>query len=77
MNNLFGILIKDLREAAGLTQVDFAKKLNMSQSSLSKIENGRLNPPVEIFIVCARMSTSVSGPILQRFTSVIWGAYDK
>jgi transcriptional regulator with XRE-family HTH domain len=32
------------RKALGMTQVEFAKKLGMTQSKLSKVEHGQLEP---------------------------------
>lgn len=36
-----GILLKGLRYREGLSQIEFAKKLNISQTNLSAMENGR------------------------------------
>ena len=36
-----GALLKGLRYREGLSQIDFSKKLNISQTNLSAIENGR------------------------------------
>lgn len=36
-----GVLLKGLRYREGLSQIDFAKKLNVSQANLSAMENGR------------------------------------
>lgn len=38
---LIGRLIKELRKKNNMTMVDFAKKIKISQPSLSKIESGR------------------------------------
>ncbi|MFD2215316.1 helix-turn-helix domain-containing protein [Metabacillus endolithicus] len=38
---LIGKLIKELRKGNNMTMVDFAKKIKISQPSLSKIESGR------------------------------------
>ncbi|MCW8399483.1 helix-turn-helix transcriptional regulator [Legionella sp. PATHC038] len=35
------VLLKGLRYREGLSQIDFAKKLNVSQTNLSAMENGR------------------------------------
>lgn len=37
--------LRELRENAGLRQVDVAKKLNVDQGAVSKWENG-VNPPL-------------------------------
>jgi len=53
-NNIFiavGKRIKQVREALGLTQVDFVKPLNRKAPFLSQIENGtKKNPGVGIFL---------------------------
>lgn len=36
-----GVLLKGLRYREGLSQIEFAKKLNVSQTNLSAMENGR------------------------------------
>ncbi|HAT8623629.1 TPA: helix-turn-helix domain-containing protein [Legionella pneumophila] len=36
-----GVLLKGLRYREGLSQINFAKKLNVSQTNLSAMENGR------------------------------------
>ena len=36
--------IKRIRENAGMSQYDLAKKLNVSQAAVSQFENGK-NPP--------------------------------
>ncbi|MEQ2527728.1 helix-turn-helix transcriptional regulator [Bacillaceae bacterium CLA-AA-H227] len=38
---IIGRLIKELRKKNNMTMVDFAKKIKLSQPSLSKIESGR------------------------------------
>ncbi len=59
INNLFnmktpkntekiGIIIKQMREDAGLTQGDFAKKLKTSQSAVARMEKGDQNFTAEI-----------------------------
>ncbi len=36
-----GVLLKGLRYREGLSQIEFAKQLNISQTNLSAMENGR------------------------------------
>lgn len=36
-----GVLLRGLRYREGLSQIEFAKKLNISQTNLSAMENGR------------------------------------
>jgi transcriptional regulator with XRE-family HTH domain len=41
------LLIRDARRAAGLTQVELAARLGVSQSAISKLEREGSNPTVE------------------------------
>ncbi|TXF78833.1 multiprotein-bridging factor 1 family protein [Chryseobacterium sp.] len=47
-----GYIIKKMREDKNLSQEELAHELNISQSKLSKIENGRLKPSL-LFLVTA------------------------
>lgn len=38
--NYFGIRVKQARKIAGLTQAELAEKLNMDETTISRIENG-------------------------------------
>lgn len=40
--------IAELRERAGIRQVDFAKKLNVAQSTVSGWENGKSEPSIDM-----------------------------
>ncbi|MBM6978382.1 MAG: helix-turn-helix transcriptional regulator [Actinomyces succiniciruminis] len=42
----FGERVRDLRLAAGLTQEQLAERWNSSAVTVSRIENGRMNPGV-------------------------------
>jgi transcriptional regulator with XRE-family HTH domain len=42
-----GGLLREMRESRGLEQFDLARELDMSQSKISRIENGRLTPTVD------------------------------
>ncbi len=48
VNQKIGRLICEIRKEQGLTQVDFAKKLNTSQSAVNRIEHGRQNLSLEM-----------------------------
>jgi len=48
MANNIGERIKLIRKNKGLSQKDFAKKLNLTQGFLSNIEKGRHNPTAEV-----------------------------
>lgn len=43
----FGARVKHAREAAGLTQLELAKRLGLTRSSVANIEAGRQKPTVE------------------------------
>lgn len=47
----FGMILKTLRRAAGLTQTELAKRLNISRSSVSNYENGEREPSIDILKV--------------------------
>jgi len=54
-------MLRDLRQTAGLTQSQLAKKLGRSQSFISKYETGELRLDLlEIRSVCESMGTSLS-----------------
>src|SRR5437868_15356471 len=42
-NEHIGLLISQIRQERGLTQAEFARKLNTSQSAVNRIEHGRQN----------------------------------
>lgn len=67
-------LMIDLRSHLNLTQTDFAKRLKVSQSHLSKIESGTLPPPLNVFLVTARMTRNPGVPtdLFDRFSRAIW-----
>jgi Zn-dependent peptidase ImmA (M78 family)/DNA-binding XRE family transcriptional regulator len=44
---IFGERIKQARELRGLTQIQLAEKLDVSQSFVAQVEGGRSNPPEE------------------------------
>ncbi len=44
----YGRKIKEAREKTGLTQAEFAKRINEKQSLLRKIENGEIIPSEEV-----------------------------
>lgn len=43
-----GYLVKHMREKAGMNQSQLAKKIGISQSHLSEIENGTKNPSIKV-----------------------------
>ncbi len=60
-------LLKQAREDAGLTQVQLAKKLNQSQSFLSKIERGdRRLDIVQLRTICRILGLTLAD-FVERF----------
>ncbi|MCR1834265.1 helix-turn-helix domain-containing protein [Oceanobacillus caeni] len=47
-NNRIGIRLKTLRKAKNLTTQDLANKVNISQSYISRFENGRAIPDIDM-----------------------------
>ena len=47
---MFGDQIKELRQAAGLSQVQLAAKLNVSKQSVSNWENNNIMPSIDMLI---------------------------
>jgi transcriptional regulator with XRE-family HTH domain len=48
-----GECVRDLREEAGLSQVEFSEHCGFYQTYLSRIENGRANPTLNAMEVIA------------------------
>ena len=44
----WGALVSQTRKRWGLKQIDLARRVGLDQPRLSKIENGRLDPPIEM-----------------------------
>ncbi len=44
-NNLFGTFLKDMRNEKGISLRELAKRVNISHSYLSNLENGKKPPP--------------------------------
>lgn len=58
----FGEQIKNIRKLHKLTQIQFAKILNISQGNLSEIESGKLDPSLEIVIkLCKDFNLDFNG----------------
>lgn len=49
-----GQVIRDLRIASGLSQVEFAERSGLYQTYLSRVENGRANPTLNAMQVIAQ-----------------------
>lgn len=60
--NCLGIVIRELRNEAGMIQVEFAEKCGFYQTYLSRIENGKSNPTINAIDVIAKsLGISVFG----------------
>ena len=42
------LMVKELRKSKKLSQVDLAKKMGKSQSTIGRIENGSVNPTISM-----------------------------
>lgn len=62
MDNLIaGKLIKEYRKEKNIKLIDFAKKINMAQSSLSRIENGTQELSISVLTnICNGLNISLS-----------------
>ncbi len=55
-----GIVIRNAREAAGVTQTGLATRMGIAQSAVSRIEAGRGNVTVEML---TRIATALGAPL--------------
>ncbi|WP_310644761.1 helix-turn-helix transcriptional regulator [Limnohabitans sp.] len=53
LQKIFGQCVRALRQAQGLTQVEFSEKCGFYQTYLSRIENGQANPTLNAMEVIA------------------------
>lgn len=51
---LIGDVLKGVRKCSGLTQSEFAKEINVSQSYISKLEKNEISPNVELLDLYAK-----------------------
>ncbi|MBT2217964.1 helix-turn-helix domain-containing protein [Virgibacillus dakarensis] len=65
-NNRIGNKLKALRKAKNLTTEELAKKVNISQSYISRFENGRAIPDVDML---ERILTSLGTDLSSFFSS--------
>lgn len=49
----FGVLVREGRRCRGLDQIDLAEAVGISQSTMSKIENGDVRPALHIAVALA------------------------
>ncbi len=59
-------VLKDVRKSSGLTQVQLAKRLQMEQSNLSKIERGETYLDTLLFIEYCRACGAVPAEVLAK-----------
>ncbi|MFC2035271.1 helix-turn-helix transcriptional regulator [Chloroflexota bacterium] len=60
--------IKELREQAGLTQVELARKACMASTNLSAIENGRMAPWPKVLRALARALKTTQEELFSKET---------
>jgi XRE family transcriptional regulator, master regulator for biofilm formation len=53
--DLVGKKIREMREKKGLSQRGLAKALNMNHAYLSRIENGKVDPSIELLVKIAEI----------------------
>lgn len=51
----FGIRLRQLREAYGITQEELGEKLNLTKANISKYESGRLEPNLDTLSFLAHL----------------------
>ena len=59
-------VLKDVRKAAGLTQIELAERLHMEQSNLSKIERGERYIDTLLFIDYCRACGAVPAEVIAK-----------
>lgn len=64
-------VLKDVRKAAGLTQVQLAERLHMEQSNLSKIERGERYLDTLLFIDYCRACGAVPAEVIAKVDDLV------
>lgn len=59
-------VLKDVRKAAGLTQIELAERLHIEQSNLSKIERGERYLDTLLFIDFCKACGAVPAEVIAR-----------
>lgn len=59
-------VLRDVRKAAGLTQIELAARLHMEQSNLSKIERGERYLDTLLFIDYCRACGAVPAEVIAK-----------
>lgn len=61
LRKLFGLNVKKLRQAAGLSQEAFADRCGFARSYMSRIERGSANPSLDaVEVLATALNVSVS-----------------
>jgi transcriptional regulator with XRE-family HTH domain len=68
----FGRLFRDVRKALELSQVTLARKLQISQGALSKIEANKLEPRAATYIKLQFLATAHSDQAFDHFNKFYW-----
>ncbi|AYN00858.1 helix-turn-helix domain-containing protein [Chryseobacterium sp. 3008163] len=69
MENI-GFKLKKLRESKNISQEELAEELDISQSKLSKIENGRLRPSVPFLFRASQFFSITLSDLLLVFQDI-------
>lgn len=69
MENI-GFKIKKLREGKNISQEELAEELDISQSKLSKIENGRLKANIPFLLKASQFFSITLSDLLQVFQDI-------
>ena len=64
MSNTFGNVLREYRRAAGISQRELAQKADLDFSYISKIENGKVDPPSEEKIKIMASQLGVEAEVL-------------
>ena len=69
----FLLQIVEARKAVNLTQIDLSKKTGISQSTIAKIENGKINPSLNnIFKILHAMGKTIKIENRHRYDAGFW-----
>ena len=71
-NQKIGQLIYQIRQERGLTQAEFARKLNTSQSAVNRIEHGKQNMSLDML---ARISDVLNKQLINISSEKIGRAH--
>ena len=63
---MLGTLLREAREAKGLTQVQLALRAGVDRSYLSEVERDRKNPTVDMFLRLCRAMEVPAADIIRK-----------